>query len=106
MSKKKFLILVSILTILSMLIACAPAATPAPIPPTAAPQIVEVTKMVAGTPVVEQVVVTATAAPTVNPFDPAAKIEVWIDAAREESAGKFATKYPDQGKLVQLTTTD
>jgi ABC-type glycerol-3-phosphate transport system substrate-binding protein len=38
--------------------------------------------------------------------DPNSKVEIWIDAAREESAGKFATKYPDKGKLVQLTTTD
>lgn len=38
--------------------------------------------------------------------DANAKIEVWIDAAREESAGKFATKYPDKGALVTLTTTD
>ena len=43
--------------------ACTPAATPLPNPPTPAP--VEVTRIVAGTPVVEQVIVTATApAPT------------------------------------------
>jgi len=39
-------------------------------------------------------------------FDANAPIEVWIDAAREESAGKFIDKYPDKGKLVTLTTTD
>ncbi len=38
--------------------------------------------------------------------DKNASIEVWIDAAREESAGKFIKAFPDQGKLVSLTTTD
>jgi multiple sugar transport system substrate-binding protein len=38
--------------------------------------------------------------------DANAPIEVWIDAAREESAGKFVDAYPDKGKLVTLTTTD
>ena len=38
--------------------------------------------------------------------DANAPIEVWIDAAREESAGKFIDVYPDKGKLVTLTTTD
>jgi phosphate transport system substrate-binding protein len=42
--------------------ACAPAATPAP----AEPQVVEVTRIVAGTAVVEQVVVTATPQPQTN----------------------------------------
>jgi len=43
-----------------LLSACAPAATPTP-------QVVEVTKIVAGTPVVQQVVITATPAPTQPP---------------------------------------
>jgi len=38
--------------------------------------------------------------------DKNAKVEIWIDAAREESAGKYVQKYPDKGKLVTLTTTD
>ncbi|MCX6045706.1 MAG: ABC transporter substrate-binding protein [Chloroflexi bacterium] len=38
--------------------------------------------------------------------DKNASIEVWIDAAREESAGKFIKAFPDKGKLVSLTTTD
>jgi ABC-type glycerol-3-phosphate transport system substrate-binding protein len=38
--------------------------------------------------------------------DKNAPVEIWIDAAREESAGKFIDKYPDKGKLVTLTTTD
>ena len=43
-----------------LLSACAPAATPTP-------QVIEVTKIVAGTPVVQQVVITATPAPTKPP---------------------------------------
>ncbi len=39
-------------------------------------------------------------------IDKNATVEIWIDAAREESAGKFIDKYPDKGKLVTLTTTD
>jgi len=39
-------------------------------------------------------------------IDEKAEIEVWIDAAREESAGKFIDKYPEKGELVMLTTTD
>lgn len=39
-------------------------------------------------------------------IDEGAAVEVWIDAAREESAGKFIDKYPDEGALVTLTTTD
>ena len=38
--------------------------------------------------------------------DAKATVEIWIDAAREESAGKFIDKFPDKGKLVTLTTTD
>jgi ABC-type glycerol-3-phosphate transport system substrate-binding protein len=39
-------------------------------------------------------------------IDKTAPVEIWIDAAREASAGKFATAFPDKGKLVKLTTTD
>jgi len=73
MSKKLFVVL-SALVILSILVACAPAAPTAAVDP--------------------------------NAPDASAKIEVWIDAAREESAGKFATKFADKGPLVTLTTTD
>jgi ABC-type glycerol-3-phosphate transport system substrate-binding protein len=39
-------------------------------------------------------------------FDAKAPIEVWIDAAREESAGKFIDAFPEKGAMVTLTTTD
>lgn len=38
--------------------------------------------------------------------DANAEVEIWIDAAREEAAGKFIDQFPDKGKLVTLTTTD
>jgi multiple sugar transport system substrate-binding protein len=106
MSNKKIFIVLSVLTILSMLVACAPAATQAPVPPTSAPQIIEVTKMVEGTPVKEQVVVTATAAPTANPYDENAKITVWIDTTRQAAIDAFTKKYPDKAKLLNVVLVD
>jgi multiple sugar transport system substrate-binding protein len=35
-----------------------------------------------------------------------APIEIWIDAAREESAGKYLDQNPDKADLITLTTTD
>ena len=64
-----FLVLVSL-----VLVACAPAATPTTAPPPPTPQQVEVTRVVAGTPVVEQVVVTATP----EPAKPEAKFRVAV----------------------------
>jgi simple sugar transport system substrate-binding protein len=53
--------IMAVLTVLVTLVtACAPAAAPTP-------QVVEVTKIVAGTPVIQQVVITATPAPTKPP---------------------------------------
>jgi ABC-type glycerol-3-phosphate transport system substrate-binding protein len=77
MSKTKLFAVLSALVILSMLVACAPAA------PTAA-------------------------VATVDPNAPnaSAPVEIWIDAAREESAGKYTNVAPDKAKLVTLTTTD
>jgi ABC-type glycerol-3-phosphate transport system substrate-binding protein len=76
MSNKKLLSVVSVLVILAFLAACAPAA------PTGA------------------VVTNPDAASATSP------VEIWIDAAREESAAKFIDKYPEKGKLVTTTTTD
>jgi ABC-type glycerol-3-phosphate transport system substrate-binding protein len=75
MLKHKLFVALSVLVILSVLVACAPAA-PKPAEEGAAGA------------------------------DAATPVEIWIDAAREESAGKFITKYPDKGKLVTATTTD
>lgn len=33
-------------------------------------------------------------------------VEIWIDAAREESAGKYLDQNPDAADLITLTTTD
>jgi len=53
-------ILAVLTAVILLLSACAPAATPTP-------QVIEVTKIVAGTPVIQQVVITATPAPTKPP---------------------------------------
>jgi multiple sugar transport system substrate-binding protein len=105
MFKNLFTRVLCVVALLAILASCAPAATPVP-QPTAAPQIVEVTKIVAGTPVVQQVVVTATPQPTKSPYDKNAQVLIWIDAAREKVAGKYADLYPEKAKPVKLTTTN
>ena len=61
---------VLVVLLVPIIAACGPAATPPPLPPTPEPKIVEVTKIVAGTPVVQQVVVTATPQPAKKlPFE-------------------------------------
>jgi basic membrane protein A and related proteins len=79
-SQKSVGLIVLVLMLAALFAGCAPAPTPTavPVPPTAVVQTVEVTKIVAGTPVVEQVVVTATSAPA----EPPAKLKVF---------GAFAT---------------
>jgi basic membrane protein A len=81
MKSHKFLnLIVAVLMLSALLASCAPAPVPteAPIPPTPVIQIKEVTKIVAGTPVVQQVVITATP----EPVKAAPKIKVF---------GAFAT---------------
>ena len=77
MKSQKFLqLIVSLVLLAAMLSSCAPAATPIPTPATVVQMQtvqVEVTKIVAGTPVVQQVVVTATPPPA----QPAVKLKVF-----------------------------
>ncbi len=108
MSIKKFVTSLFVVSIIaSMLVACS---TPAPATsapqPTAAPQIVEVTKIVAGTPVTEKVVVTATPAPTANPYDDNAPITVWIDADRQPAFDAYVKAHPDKANLLKAVTVD
>ena len=109
MSIKKFVSSLFVVSIIaSLLVACStptPAATTAP-QPTSAPQIVEVTKIVAGTPVTEKVVVTATTAPTVNPYDDTAPITVWIDADRQPAFDAYVKAHPDKANLLKAVTVD
>jgi multiple sugar transport system substrate-binding protein len=73
----------------------------------------EVTKIVAGTPVVEkvietkvveqEVVVTATPVPTVSPYDEGATIEVWVDTTRLETMDMWKELNPDKADLVNVT---
>lgn len=107
MKQKAWITFASLLLVVSFILtACAPAATVAP---TAAPQIVEVTKIVAGTPVVEQVVITATSVPptpTVNPYDDKAPIKVMADQTRQPAIALFLTAHPEYKDLVQVMTDD
>jgi|YelNatPaOPRAMG01_1025707.scaffolds.fasta_scaffold06374_7 glucose/mannose transport system substrate-binding protein len=92
---KKALMLVSFLMLLSIVLsACAPAATPTP-------QTIEVTRIVAGTPQIQQVIITAT------PQPPEQKLEIfhWWTAPGEREAADamfkaFKDKYPDV-KIVE-----
>ena len=68
---------------------------------TAPPQVVEVTKVVAGTPVTEKVIVTATPEPTANPYDDNAPITVWIDQDRQPYIDAYIKANPDKARLIQ-----
>jgi len=85
-----------------LLTACCPPATVE----TAPPQMVEVTKIVAGTPVTEQIVVTAPPQPTVNPYDEDAPITVWIDQDRQPYIDAYKEANPDKADLIQETIVD
>ena len=58
--------------------------------PQQTPQVIEVTKIVAGTPVTE--VITATPAPTQSPYDDNAPITVWIDADRQPAFDAYVRR--------------
>ena len=76
----------------------------------------EVTKIVAGTPVVEkvvetkvveqEVVVTATPEPTVSPYDPDAPIKIMADTTRFPVIDLFLEAFPEyKGKIEAMTDT-
>ena len=74
----------------------------------------EVTKIVAGTSVVEKItevviertVVTATPQPTENPYDDNAPISVWIDADRQPAFDAYVAAHPDKANLLKAVTVD
>lgn len=107
MSKSILYKLVGIVMAMAFVLgACAtPTATTAPTTP---PQIVEVTKIVAGTSVVETqvMVVTATTAPTANPYDDKAVIKVMADTTRAPAVDAFLKAHPEDKDLVQYMTDD
>ena len=72
----------------------------------ATPLTIEVTKIVAGTPVTEQVVVTATPEATANPYDDNAPITVWIDADRQPAFDAYVKAHPDKASLLKAVTVD
>jgi len=106
MAKKMFRFVGLVLVLATILTACAQS-TPAPTQP---PQIVEVTKIVAGTPVTvmqtQQVVVTATAVPTVNPYDEKSAIKVMADTTRAPAVDLFIKAHPEDKDLIQYMTDD
>jgi len=75
-------------------------------PATATPQTIEVTKIVAGTPVTEQVVVTATPQATANPYDDKAPITVWIDQPRQPAIDAFIKANPADANLIKAVIVD
>jgi ABC-type glycerol-3-phosphate transport system substrate-binding protein len=99
---------VVILALAVLLAACgSPApATPVTVVVTAPPQVVEVTKVVAGTPVTEKVIVTATPEPTANPYDDKAPITVWIDQDRQPYIDAYKKANPDKASLIQESIVD
>lgn len=101
MSKKAFNLLALFALFALVVSACAPAAPAAAPAATAAPQMVEVTRIVAGTPEVQQVVVTATPAPVQQQL---IVFNWWTGPGEREAADAmykaFSDKYPDI-KVVQ-----
>lgn len=97
--KKLVLTLFSLVLITGSLVACGNSATPQTVE-------VEVTKIVAGTPVTEQVVVTATPEPTQSPYDENAPITVWIDADRQPAFDAYVEAHPDKADLLKAVTVD
>jgi ABC-type glycerol-3-phosphate transport system substrate-binding protein len=97
---------VGLLAVISLVLtACAaPAATAAPAAP--APQVIQVTQIVAGTPVTQNVVVTATPAPTANPYDDNAPITVWIDQPRQPQIDAYIKAHPDKASLIKVVVVD
>jgi multiple sugar transport system substrate-binding protein len=98
-----FLIALALIMVLN---ACAPTATPEPEPESAPPepQIVEVTKIVAGTPIIQQVIVTPTPEPEAP--KPTGEILVWGWPAADQAFAAimegFNQEYPDITVNVQM----
>jgi ABC-type glycerol-3-phosphate transport system substrate-binding protein len=88
--------------------ACSTATVAPTTGPTDTAQVVEVTKIVAGTAVVQtqQVVVTATTAPTASPYDDKAVIKVMADTTRAPAVDLFIKAHPEDKDLIQYMTDD
>ena len=98
MSVKKLVSTLFALAVIGgMLAACAaPATQAAPATP------ITVTQIVAGTPIV----VTATSAPTVNPYNDNAPITVWIDQPRQPALDAFLKANPADASLIKVVVVD
>ena len=103
--KRALLLLNFVIVTALLLAACSPAAPQTPIE-VQVTQIVKQTEIVAGTPVVKEVVVTSTPAPTENPYDDQAKITVYLDNARMPMYEAYAKAFPDKAKLIDAVPFD
>jgi multiple sugar transport system substrate-binding protein len=107
--KKLVLTLIAFALITGLLAACGTQA-PVTVVVTAPPEVVEVevevTKIVEGETITEQVVVTATPEPTVSPYDENAPITVWIDADRQPAFDAYVEAHPDKADLLKAVTVD
>ena len=108
MSKSVLFKLVGVVMVIAFILGACSTPTPATQAPTPPPQIVEVTKIVMGTSIVEtkQVVVTATTAPTANPYDEKAPIKVMADTTRAPAVDLFVKANPQYKDMVQYMTDD
>ena len=93
MSKQIWKCLLLVMALSMALAACGTSATP---------QAVTVTQMVAGTPMV----VTATPAPTQNPYNDNAPITVWIDQPRQPAIDAFLKANPADASLIKTVVVD
>ena len=91
---KRVLKFVGVLALVLVLTACTSAATPA------GPSVV--TQIVNGTPQV----ITATTAPTLNPYDENAPITVWIDQDRQPYIDAYKKANPDKASLINSVIVD
>ncbi len=109
MKRSFFLPTVAPVVVLSLLLtACGGGAAPTAqvIVNTVVVKETSVVKVESTTIVSKESVVTATPAPTVNPYNDAAPITVWIDAARKPMADLWAKTHPDQANLVKFELVD
>jgi len=84
------------LAIMALILAACAAPTAAPAVPVAP---------VAGDTAAPQVV-TATGAPTKNPYDEKAPITVWIDTDRQPMVDAYKKAFPDKASLIKTVTVD
>ena len=111
MSRIKFSTLFSVLAVVAILLGACATPTAQTIIQTVEVE-KQVTKIVAGTSVVDtvkeqiEVVVTATPEPTANPYDENAPIKIMADTTRAPAVELFIKAHPEYKDLIQYMTDD